>query len=273
MACRQASQVACDDGTVTTHLRRVAPAALLATALLATCNACSDDDDAPAATDRPASASTISGTTSPPPIPTAPPDVVITAGPTFETVPETGVPGLDSSDRFCSAWSEFGGSWQVIVQSAFEGDPRAVARLEVIAAPLVTQAYDELFEVWPAELESERDVVADAYFGAFERRSADALAALEASGAGPDELGRLAAAWRSGLESFDPNAGAIDVDVDDGLESLVDSAAEQFTGVRPALVDDPSMVITAATPATDQFLATACPDQGWIVGQEVAGDA
>jgi len=264
---------------VTTGLRRVAPAALLAAVLVATCGACSDDEEAaPAGTDRPvsvsmSSVSPTSSTTTPAPIATAPPDVLITAGPTFDTVPETGVPGLDSSDRFCAAWSEFGGSWQVIVQSAFEGDAAAVARLEVIAAPLVTQAYDELFEVWPGDLETERGVVADAYFGAFLRRSADALASLEAAGAAADDLDRLAAGWRAGLESYDPNVGGIEVAVEDGLEPLVAAAADAFTDTRLPLVDDPAMVITAATPLTDQFLATACPDQGWIVGQEVTSDA
>jgi hypothetical protein len=32
------------------------------------------------------------------------------------------------------------------------------------------------------------------------------------------------------------------------------------------------MVITVETPLTDAFLATACPDQGWIVGQDVGDD-
>ena len=45
-----------------------------------------------------------------------------------------------------------------------------------------------------------------------------------------------------------------------------------FGEQRVALQADPSMVITAETPLTDQFLATACPDQGWIVGQDVGDD-
>jgi len=62
-------------------------------------------------------------------------------------------------------------------------DPAQVARLEVIASTVVQDAYTDVFAVWPAELESERDVVADAYFGAFQRRSADAATALAGAGA------------------------------------------------------------------------------------------
>jgi hypothetical protein len=271
--CRQASQVTRDDGTVTTTYRRSASVVLFSVSLLVGLTACDADDDADA--DDVADGDVTSGaptalvTTSLTPIPTLPPDVSITAGPTFETVPETGVPGLDSDDRFCAAWSEFGGSWQVLVQSAFEGDAAAVRRLELIAAPLVTAAYDELFEAWPTGLASERDVVADAYFGAFQRRSLDALSALEAAGATGDELDRLGRAWRDGLATYDPNTGGIAVTLGDDLEALLATAAETFAAARVAFGDDPSMVITAETPLTDQYLATACPDQGWIVGQDV----
>jgi hypothetical protein len=29
------------------------------------------------------------------------------------------------------------------------------------------------------------------------------------------------------------------------------------------------MVVSASTPLTDEFLADACPDEGWIVGQDI----
>ena len=274
--CRQASQVTRDDGTVTTTSRRSASVVLFSVSLLVGLTACDADDDDVAndvaddvlESDADSAAAETLVTTSLTPIPTLPPDVSITAGPTFETVPDTGVPGLDSDDRFCAAWSEFGGSWQVLVQSAFAGDAAAVRRLELIAAPLVTAAYDELFEAWPAGLASERDVVADAYFGAFQRRSLDALAALEAAGATGDQLERLGRAWRDGLATYDPNVGGIAVTLGDNLEALLAAAAETFAAARVPFSDDPSMVITAETPLTDQHLATGCPDQGWIVGQD-----
>jgi hypothetical protein len=182
------------------------------------------------------------------------------------------VPGLDSADAFCAAWSRFGGSWQLLVQAGAAGDPGHVARLEVIAATVVGDAYEAVFAAWPAELESERDVVADAYFGAFQRRSADAAAALAAAGASAADVAALAQVWNTTLEQYDP-ATTIAVDVPAELAPVVDRAAVLFTEQRVPLQQDPSMVITAATPLTDAFLATACPDQGWIVGQDVVEDA
>jgi hypothetical protein len=181
---------------------------------------------------------------------------------------DTGVPGLDSEDAFCSAWSRFGGSWQLLVQAG-AADPAQVARLEVIASTVVQGAYDDVFAAWPAELESERDVVADAYFGAFQRRSADAAAALEGAGATADDVAALAAAWDAALAQYDPST-TVDVAVPTDLEPIVDRAATAFSEARVPLQQDPSMQITAQTPLTDAFLATACPDEGWIVGQEVA---
>jgi hypothetical protein len=179
------------------------------------------------------------------------------------------VPGLDSGDSFCAAWSRFGGSWQILVQASATAEAAEVARLEVIASSLVDDAYDDVFAAWPVELESERDVVADEYFGAFQRRSADAAQALADAGASPDDVAALGQAWSAALEAYDPLAPAIGVAVPDGLDSTVDAAAIAFAEQRVPLPADPSMVITASTPLTDEFLATACPDEGWIVGQDV----
>lgn len=246
--------------------RALVAAAALAGLTLAGCD--DDTDTAPEAANEDAGAATTV-----PPIPTVPDDVVITAGPTFATVPDTGVPGLESADAFCAAWSRFGGSWQLmIVQSAFTGDSAAVSRLEVVASPLVTESYGALFDAWPVTLESERDVVADAYFGAFQRRSEAALEALIDAGAADADLEALAARWQEALAGYDPVNVELDVALDPDLADLVDTAAATFAAARPPIADDPSMVITAETPATDSFLATACPDQGWISGADVVGD-
>jgi hypothetical protein len=188
---------------------------------------------------------------------------------TTMAVAETGVPGLESTDSFCSAWSRFGGSWQVLVQAGSALDPIDVARLEVVASTLVGTAYDDVFEAWPSELEAERDVVADGYFGAFRRRSDDAAAALADAGASEDDRARLATAWDEGLARYDPAEPAIEVVVPDDLATMVDTASASFSGRRVPLPSDPTMVITVETPLTDEYLATACPDQGWIVGQDV----
>ena len=251
-------------------------------ALLVIGGACSsDDDDAGTATDGVSTAATAapsSRVTTPDgssnsdiaapsdPLPTAPSAPPPTAGPA-----DTGVPGLDSEDAFCSAWSRFGGSWQLLLQAGAAADPAHVARLEVIAATVVQDGYDDVFAVWPAELESEREVVADAYFGAFQRRSADAATALADAGATDADIAALAQVWDAALAQYDPSS-TVDVVVPPALEPLVDEAAIAFGAARVPLQVDPSMVITAETPLTDAFLATACPDEGWIVGQDVVDD-
>jgi hypothetical protein len=157
----------------------------------------------------------------------------------------------------------------VLVQAGAMVDPAEVARLEVIASTLVGDAYDDVFAAWPAELESERDVVAQDYFGTFQRRSADAARALADAGASPDDVVALSEAWSAALEAYDPLAPAIAVAVPAGLDEVVDAAATAFTQQRVPLPADPSMVVSASTPLTDEFLADACPDEGWIVGQDI----
>ncbi|HTH06954.1 MAG TPA: hypothetical protein VL916_13835 [Ilumatobacteraceae bacterium] len=258
---------------------RLAP---LLAALLVVAGACSgDDDDAGTATDGVSTAATTrpsSEVTTPDassnrdtaarsdPLPTAPSAPPPTAGPA-----DTGVPGLDSEDAFCSAWSRFGGSWQLLLQAGAAADPAQVARLEVIASTVVQDGYDDVLAALPAELDSERDVVADAYFGAFRRRSADAAAALADAGATDADVAALAQAWDAALAQYDPSS-TVDVVVPPELEPTVDQAATAFSAARVPLQVDPSMVITAETPLTDAFLATACPDEGWIVGQDVVDD-
>jgi hypothetical protein len=264
---------------------RASIAAALA-ALVLVGGACSDDNDDATGPTGVTNAVTSAGTEAPSQSPTtvsdlAPPATGGAADPatTGPTAPpptagpaDTGVPGLDSEDAFCSAWSRFGGSWQLLVQAGAANDPAQVARLEVIASTVVQGAYDDVFRAWPAELESEREVVADAYFGAFQRRSADALTALQGAGATADDVATLADAWDAALAKYDPST-TVDVAVPSDLEPLVDQAAAAFSEARVPLPQDPSMEITAETPSTDAFLATACPDEGWIVGQDVVADA
>jgi hypothetical protein len=263
---------------------RASIAAALATLVLVG-GACSGDDDDAAGSTNVTDAASATGPAATSPSPTtvsvhAPPATGGAADPatTGPTAPpptagpaDTGVPGLDSEDAFCSAWSRFGGTWQLLVQAGAAADPAQVARLEVIASTVVQGAYDDVFTAWPAELESERDVVADAYFGAFQRRSADALTALQSAGATADDVAALAAAWDAALAQYDPST-TVDVVVPPDLEPLIDQAATAFSEARVPLQQDPSMQITAETPLTDAFLATACPDEGWIVGQEVVDD-
>lgn len=197
-----------------------------------------------------------------------------TAAPTFTvvSVPDSGVPGLDSDDAFCAAWSRFGGSWQVLqVAANFAPDPAVVPALEIVAAPVVATAYDELFAAWPDELAAERDVVADGFFGPLDRRAEVALDALAAAGATAADLDALAGAWEDVLATRRADEPLVTPLLDDDRWVLVASAAADFDARLAGFVDDPSMRITAETPSTDAFLATACPDQGTLTGGEIGG--
>ena len=118
---------------------------------------------------------------------------------------------------------------------------------------------------------AERDVVAEEYFGAFQRRSAAALEQLVQAGAGDEEQALLVDVWVEALAGRDPGNPVLAVEVPTELASVVDEAGAAFAEARVPLTADPSMVITAETPLTDDFLFTACPDQGSLVGGEVPG--
>jgi hypothetical protein len=188
---------------------------------------------------------------------------------TRATVPELGVPGLDSTDAFCRAWSRFGGSFQVVaVAAAFgEGGPDAAAAIEVAAAPTVSAAYDDLLAAWPDELDAERDVVADDYLGPFAERARRALDALVAAGATDADVAAIAQAWEAALQARDPASPAVDIALDERLELLVTTAAADVAASEPPIPEDPDLVVTASTPATDAYIESTCPDQGTLAGE------
>lgn len=186
-------------------------------------------------------------------------------------VPEEGVPGLDSDDAFCSSWSRFAGSFQVVaVTAAFgSGSPEQLAALEVAAAPTVTEAYRRLLDNWPDELADEADLVADEFLGPFARRLDVAEAMLGEVGADPDAIAAIDAAWLDGLARRDPTTPEFVVDLPDELWALIDEAAAEFAQQRVAFTQDPSLVTDVQTPLTSEYLAASCPDQGTLSGQEV----
>lgn len=186
-------------------------------------------------------------------------------------LPEVGVPGLDSTDAFCAAWSRFAGSFQVVaVTAAFgSGPPEALASLEVAAAPTVGAAYEQLVANWPDELAPEADVVAQDFLGPFARRLAAAQESLLATGADSDIVGTIDAAWVAGLAGRDPSTPEFVVDLPDEVWAVVDAAAADFAGRLVPFGTDPSLVTDVDTPLTSAYLAVSCPDQGTLSGQEV----
>lgn len=199
----------------------------------------------------------------------APALVTVTTFPVIE-VPETGVPGIDSDDAFCAAWSRFGGSWQVVqVAANFAADPASVPLMEVSAAPVVVEAYDAMFADWPDELTDERAAVADGFFGPLARRAEVALDALRSAGADDAQVDAIGAAWVDALAARDLEEPVLLPLLDADLTALVDTAAAAFAEQLVDVVDDPTMRIVAETPLTDAYLATACPDQGALTGGEI----
>lgn len=199
--------------------------------------------------------------------------VVVTLPP-VDTVPdvaEVGVPGLDSDDAFCASWSRFAGSFQVVaVTSAFgSGSAAQLASLEVAAAPTVTAAYAQLVDNWPDELSSEAELVADEFLGPFARRLDVAASALEDAGADDTTITTISDAWVAGLAQRDPTTPEFVVDLPDEVWVVIDTAAADFSQQRVPFDSDPSLVTDVATPLTSEYLATSCPDQGTLSGQEV----
>lgn len=189
---------------------------------------------------------------------------------TIPVVPETGVPGLDSDDAFCAAWSRFGGSWQVLaVGSSFLGDPQRVAEWEIVAAHVIGDSYAELVTHLPDELAEEAGPVADGYFGVLDRRAAAARESLVAAGAEPAAIDDLGAAWIAALAARDPARPDLELELPDELVPIVERAAADLRARRVPFHEDPSMVVEAETPLTDTYLESTCPDQGTLSGQEV----
>jgi hypothetical protein len=261
------------------HARPRAVAAVVSACALALA-ACSDSgDDAasgtpapPTATPSPASvagatAADGSGAPSPDTTPSTAPatDPTTTIVETRPTVPEEGVPGIDSDDAVCRAWSRFGGSFQVVAVAATFGSGDPVA-LEVVAAPTVTAAYEELLANWPAELDGERDVVADDYLGPFARRAERARQALRDAGADDALVATVEQAWLAALAARDPSVPDVVVDLPDEVWTVVDAAAADLGAQLVPIPDDPSLVTDAEVPLTQRFLEDNCPDQGTLSG-------
>jgi hypothetical protein len=247
-------------------------AVLLSTALAG----CSSDDDSGRTDDEGPTTTAVAaapGATSDgidPPGPSAPPgsgSVAVTAE-SLPEVPETGIPGLDSDDVVCRAWSRFGGSFQVLaVAAAFgAGDPVAVAALEVAASPTVTAAYGDLVANWPDELADEAELVADEYLGAFARRADRALAALEGAGADAPATETIVAAWETALAGRDPAQPEIVITLPADVQAIVDAAAAEFAAQVVPIPSDPSLVTDVEVPLTERYFVDHCPDRGTLGG-------
>jgi hypothetical protein len=209
-----------------------------------------------------------SASTSPATVP-----ATVTPGPaSIATVPEEGVPGIDSDDPFCRAWSEFAGTFQALAFASFVGtDPEAALRLEVAASAALLAAADSIDAAFPDDVGREREAFVDGLLGPFTRRAERARDELVAAGLTDADLERLASLWLAALTEAGINDPALTAPVPDDLRAGFDAAVAAFGADVPSIGDDPSLVTDAAAPETEAYLAANCPDQGILGGNDVAG--
>jgi hypothetical protein len=192
------------------------------------------------------------------------------ASPASGTVPvpaasePTGVPGLTADDPFCSAWASYAGTLQALGIAASFGDLSSdrFAALELVAASRLVEVVADIDASWPAELDSEREVVMDQRLGPYARRAQAAVDALSNAGVTTAELSTLSSTWQEALVNRDPEVPVIDVpSVADDLQAELDAAAVAFDEARTPFSHDPSLATDGVnTPLTDAYLVAHCPD-------------
>ncbi len=251
----------------------LAPGALLIGVLLLAAG-CSGSDgassqlDSQAAVPASTAESTVESTVSPGRCP-----CVSQPSSSFATVPEEPVPGLDSDDPFCRAWSEFAGSFQALALASSVGaDPDNAVRLEVAASGAVVAAVADLDASMPAAVADERDAFIDGLLGPFTNRARTASAALITAGLTVeqvDELGGLWLATVAGAEAQDPDLVLVVPSAD---QPAFDDAVASFAAEVVPISEDPSLVTDVAVPGTFAHIASTCPDQGILAGNDIVDD-
>jgi len=208
---------------------------------------------------------------------TAPDAVPATTGsPTVTadaTVPDDPVPGLDSDDPFCRAWSEFAGSFQALALASSVGvEPENAIRLEVAASGAVMRAAAHLDASLPVEVADERDTFVDVLLGPFTGRARAARESLITAGLTQERVDGLADLWLATLSearSQDPDL-VFDVPPED--QPAFDDAVASFSAAVVPIDEDPSLVTDADVPQTLAYIAGACPDRGILAGNDTIGD-
>ena len=189
--------------------------------------------------------------------------------PPIEPVPETGVPGINSSNEFCRAWSEFTGSFQALGLVSAIGDRDTAYQLEVIAASTLTAAVNTMEANLPAELETERvALVKDLAGPLFDRAT---LAEADLIGVGIEPL-MLRAVWLAALTEAGVDDPALQVVVPASIDGVaLDAAVAAFSNTQLRIVEDPALITDARIPLTDAYLGNVCPDGGTLSGNDDIG--
>lgn len=249
-------------------IRRIVAVVLVAASVAAGCSTSDDTAVAPDRSTDPSSEVPSSvASTSVPVEDTVP--VATASADTLATVPEAGVPGLDSDDPFCRAWSQFAGSFQAVALASNLGsDPRAALRLEVAASGAVARAAADLATSLPPEVAVEREVFLDELLGPFTVRATVARDALLAAGLAPEAVDELADLWLAAAAegSGDPDLVVV---VTSDFQPAFDEAVADFSASVPSIAADQSLVTDAAAPMTIAYIAANCPDQGILAGNDI----
>lgn len=187
----------------------------------------------------------------------------------IETVPDTGVPGIDSPDDFCRSWSEFAGSYAALTFAWSFRPADEAALLETVASGAVLDAANGLAVHLPAELDGERQALTVELTGPITRRAERAQTAMLAQGVSEVDAAALGVAWLDALATAGLDADDLAVDVPPSQRPAVDAAATEVAAALPPIVEDPSLIVDVRIPATEDFLAENCPDQGTLAGNDV----
>lgn len=192
----------------------------------------------------------------------------------IDTVPVDGVPGIDSDDAFCQAWSEFGGTFQALALASHAATDEATARrAELAAAHALGEALATMTEQFPMAIDDAgRQEFLDGLLGPFARRAAYAESFLLEAGLTPEQLGELGDLWIATLASTGLGDPDIDVDIPAAMQPAFDQAQAAFEAAVPAIPDDPSLITDVAAEETAAHIAATCPDQGTLGGNDFVGD-
>lgn len=193
---------------------------------------------------------------------------------TIATVAPDGVPGIESADVFCRAWSEFGGSFQALALAGnLARDPTTARRVELAAASAVTGAWAAMDDHFPDEVGSAgRSEFLDGLLGPFARRAAAAESALREAGLTAEQVRELGELWIETLTEVGLGDPDIAVNVPAGMRPAFDAAVADFTADVPPIPADPSLITDVPAQQATTYIATHCPDQGTLAGIDIVGD-
>lgn len=206
---------------------------------------------------------------------TGPVDADVDSVVTYELVPETGVPGIDSDDVFCRSWSEYAGSFGALTYAWSAQLPVDAARLEVAASAALIGAVDTMAEVLPAEIESNRQDLTVDVPAPFLRRAERARELLVEAGLDDATIAALGAAWIAAITEAGLFADDLAIAIPDAAADELAAAADQFVAEFPQISEDPTLDTTEfdISPSLD-YISVTCPDRGTLSGNDnIAQDA